>query len=91
MFVSNLFTHGLSHVALTDVVVPKVPGLLTEVSKPALKFTHNRLTPALMKGLYNVATTCESDFVAEKILAPTIGALDVMHKHNVAGLIEKIV
>ena len=87
MFTSNLFTHSLSHIALK---APKVPGLLTEVAKPALKFTHNRLTPALMKGMYNVATTCESDKLAD-VLAYGIGGLDFLHKHNVAGIIEKIV
>lgn len=90
MILSSLFTHSLSHVALTDVIAPKVPGMLTEVTKPALRLLHNNVAPALMKGMYNVATTCESDKFAD-VLAHGIAALDVMHKHNVAGIIEKIV
>lgn len=84
---SNLFTHSLGHVVIPP---PEVPGLLTEVAKPALQLLHNNVIPGLMKGMYNVATTCESDKLAD-VLAYTIGGLDFLHKHNVAEIIEKFV
>jgi hypothetical protein len=87
--ISELFTHKLDHVSLTDVMAPSVPGVLTGIATTLIG-VGVAIAPKVRDNLYKKAIETEDDKKAEKYIY-SFSAVDAAAKMQLGKFLKSIV